>query len=269
MDISVVIPAYNSSRTIYCCVKSVYDELCSINLLWEIIVINDGSTDNTLEKIIFLINELASDRIIVLSQINKGAAEARNAGLKIAQGRLIAFNDSDDVWLPGKLKLQMSVLKDDPTIDMIGGLHGGERLKIMGRKMDFMYEISFRQMLIKYYFPTPGVVFKKELLEKVGDFPEGRRNAEEGSFFYKMTYYGRCVLINKMLTENVLKKHQIGIAGLSGQIHKQAIGELHNIKILYRDGLLGVGGFVIVYVYNILKYIRRVIFHYFRKIKTI
>ena len=93
INISVIIPVYNSEKFLFECIDSVVKQS---GLLLEIILVNDGSTDRSKT----IINQYAEidDRIRVIHQENKEASAARNAGLDIAQGEYIAFVDSDD-WL--------------------------------------------------------------------------------------------------------------------------------------------------------------------------
>ena len=99
-EISVIIPVYNAAEFLPRCLDSVLQqELQDI----EIICINDGSTDNSEQ----VIKEYAGkdDRIKLISRPNKGAAAARNAGIKAAEGKYIAFVDADDFLNPGLFKL--------------------------------------------------------------------------------------------------------------------------------------------------------------------
>ena len=105
--VSVIIPTYNRAWIIKESVDSVFSQDFND---FELIVIDDGSTDNTLE----ILNSYGED-IIVIHQRNQGVSSARNRGLMEASGSLIAFLDSDDLWLPGKLSLQVDFFNSNPT----------------------------------------------------------------------------------------------------------------------------------------------------------
>lgn len=109
--VSIVVPAYNSERTIGSTIQSILNQTFT-NL--EVIVVDDGSKDNTIE-----IAKRFGDRVRCFSQGNKGAAAARNRGLFEAQGHYVAFLDSDDLWLPNKLEIQVAVLEKNPNIDAV------------------------------------------------------------------------------------------------------------------------------------------------------
>jgi glycosyltransferase involved in cell wall biosynthesis len=262
--ISVIIPVFNSSSTIEKSLSSVIRELKSNQLEWEIIVIDDGSIDdpNVLIRKV-LKEENCEKNIKYIKQENRGVADARNVGLKLAKGDLIAFNDSDDEWLEGKLKAQLEILESDKNIDMVGVKHGNPVSYTNEHEIEY---ISFNKMLIKARFPTPGVLFYRTLLQKVGYFPANRRNAEDLVFFYKMTFYGKCVLMKEIYTRNIFGKHDIGISGLSGDVYKQSIGQFKNLYILYNEGLLTLPKYIVVWIYNFLLMIRRIVKTYIKRL---
>lgn len=110
--ISVIIPTYNRAHLIKKSLQSVLDQTLQP---YEIIVIDDFSTDDTEEVVKSLNSPLIK---YVKNQRKKGANGARNTGILMAQGEFIAFHDSDDIWLPEKLKLQRDFLAARPNIDM-------------------------------------------------------------------------------------------------------------------------------------------------------
>lgn len=105
--ISIITPAYNASSTI---TKTIESVITQTHQNWELIIINDGSTDNTLDAI----DRIKDPRIKVYDYSNAGVSEARNRGIKLAQGEYIAFLDADDWWTTDKLALQLQALTDNP-----------------------------------------------------------------------------------------------------------------------------------------------------------
>lgn len=105
--VSVIMPAFNAAKYL---AQSIDSVRCQSFGNWELIVIDDGSEDNTLEIAQSLSRTDA--RIKVISQPNGGQASARNAGLKAAQGDLIAFLDADDLWVCDKLARQIATMED-------------------------------------------------------------------------------------------------------------------------------------------------------------
>jgi len=101
--VSVVIPAYNAEAYIEAAVESV---LAQAFRDFELIVVDDGSTDSTAVRL-----GAYGDALRCLRQPNGGVSQARNRGVEASRGRLVAFLDADDVWLPEKLGMQTSLLE--------------------------------------------------------------------------------------------------------------------------------------------------------------
>ncbi|MBI5938592.1 MAG: glycosyltransferase family 2 protein [Betaproteobacteria bacterium] len=132
IEISVVIPAKNRAGTLPECLESVLAQTYPAS---EIIVVDDGSTDDT-----HMIVESYAPRGVsyVRLTVGKGAQAARNFGIGMAKCEWIAFQDSDDVWLPDKLALQVKALKEygfDPLTVVHG--NGLKCFTAMGKKMPF------------------------------------------------------------------------------------------------------------------------------------
>lgn len=104
--VSVIMPAYNSGALISRALRSVQDQSCPD---WEVLVIDDASWDDTAARVADIAG--ADPRIRLMTHgRNQGAAAARNTGISAAQGRYIAFLDSDDAWLPDKLRQQLALM---------------------------------------------------------------------------------------------------------------------------------------------------------------
>lgn len=106
--VSVVIPAYNVG---WCIEKAIESALSQTYPHLEIIVVNDGSTDNTATVL-----QKYRNRIRILTQSNAGLSNARNRGIRSATGEFVAFLDADDYWLPMKLERQVALLRERPEI---------------------------------------------------------------------------------------------------------------------------------------------------------
>ncbi len=109
--VSVVIPCHNAARYIAAALRSV---LAQQEVQTEVLVVDDGSTDGSAEIV-----ERGFPSVRLIRQANAGVANARNRGIAEAQGAWIAFIDADDIWLPGKLRLQLSELASTPSSRMI------------------------------------------------------------------------------------------------------------------------------------------------------
>jgi GT2 family glycosyltransferase len=126
--VSVIIPAYNAGRTIDSALRSLFAQTFSD---FEAIVIDDGSTDDTAERA-----AAWGAAVRVHSQPNGGPARARNTGIRLARGRLLAFLDADDLWLPTKLERQVRYFERYPET---GLLHTGAH--VCSRPTSLLFEI--------------------------------------------------------------------------------------------------------------------------------
>ena len=110
--ITVIIPAYNSGPYLDEAVQAVIAQTFTD---WECIVVDDGSTED-LSRV-----EKMDPRIRLIHQPNAGQAAARNRGLALATGELVAFLDHDDLWPEDHLAWAMQVMRDNPDVDTVGG----------------------------------------------------------------------------------------------------------------------------------------------------
>jgi glycosyltransferase involved in cell wall biosynthesis len=111
--VSIIIPTYNRSAMLLRTLESVKRQG---HREWEVIVIDDGSTDGTSR---LFAPGVQDRRIQYLRQENAGVSAARNTGLRAAQGDFIAFLDSDDLWRPWKLEVQVTALQANPDVGMV------------------------------------------------------------------------------------------------------------------------------------------------------
>lgn len=107
--ISIITPSHNSAQFISETIKSVLNQSFSD---WDMIIVDDCSNDNSVEVIRSYVEQDSRIRLIQLSK-NSGAAVARNTAIEAAQGRYIAFLDSDDLWLPNKLEKQLAFMQSN------------------------------------------------------------------------------------------------------------------------------------------------------------
>lgn len=109
----MIIPAYNAAAYIKETLESVFAQTYHH---FEIIVVNDGSPDTlALEEVLLPYR----DRIVYLTQENRGLSGARNTGLRAATGSLVALLDADDIWLPDYLEVQAGFLRQHPEFDLV------------------------------------------------------------------------------------------------------------------------------------------------------
>ena len=165
--VSVIIPTYNRGRVVQEAIDSVLNQDFGD---YELIVVDDGSDDNTPE-----ILGAYGKAITVLQQPNKGVSAARNSGIAEAAGQLIAFLDSDDLWLPGKLTAQVKFFEEnaDALINQTQEVwvRNGVRVNPKKRHHKFSGMIFERSLALCLVSPS-AVVIKKSLFDNVGLFDE-------------------------------------------------------------------------------------------------
>ena len=165
--ISIITPTFNRELTITQAVESV---LAQSYPHWELIIIDDGSRDSTREK---LVSYLDDRRIQYHFQENQGQSLARNLALQYAQGELICFLDSDDLWVPDKLERQVALMEAHPEVDV---LHSDEIMideqgRELSRKNMRRYSGRIaRQMLVDNSVSINTVMARRECFDTMGGF---------------------------------------------------------------------------------------------------
>lgn len=199
-NVSIIIPSYNRERVLHRAVKSVISQTYKN---WELIIVDDRSTIPAQEII-----TLKDPRIqIIRHSKRQGAAAARNTGMRIAQGKYIAFLDSDDEWLPEKLSKQIAFLeKSDP---IVGGCVTSMCL-IYGDKTTIYRGIisNFYQQSLKgdHFGPGSTLVFKKECLKKVGLQNPKLKRLEDWEWQINFSRYYQWEVLHEVLTKVYIGK---------------------------------------------------------------
>jgi glycosyltransferase involved in cell wall biosynthesis len=180
--VSVIIPTYNRGWIVKEAIDSVLDQDFSD---YELIVVDDGSDDNTRE-----ILGAYGTAITVLQQPNRGVSAARNRGIAAAAGGLIAFLDSDDLWLPGKLKTQVKFFEEnaDAVVNQTQEIwiRNGIRVNPKKRHHKFSGMIFERSLALCLVSPS-AVMIKKSLFEAVGVFDENLPACEDYDLWLRIS----------------------------------------------------------------------------------
>ena len=169
--VSAVIPVYNNGPYIAAAVKSVIGQTRPPD---EIIVIDDGSTDDTAAAL-----QPFCDQIRYVHQQNRGVPFARNRGIREATSEYIAFLDADDMWVPQKLELQMEYFRQRPGCALVySDMSTFDDRGIVDTSVKERFRVNlpsgrvFRALFMRSLFGPGTVVFRKECLDKVGYFDE-------------------------------------------------------------------------------------------------
>ncbi|HEX8844379.1 MAG TPA: glycosyltransferase [Pyrinomonadaceae bacterium] len=192
--ISVVIPTYNYGHYLPAAVESVraqgWPDL-------EIIVVDDGSTDDTPR----VMKELAGDDLRYIRQENAGPAAARNRGIRESSGEWIAFLDADDLWMPEKLAVQMDELQKHPDASFS---YTDTRVRFPdGTERDVKCEPAGNNLLLKLLtgnqFSTPTVVVRRQCFLKVGQFEAELRTGEDWDMWLRLAAHFEGVYVARPL----------------------------------------------------------------------
>jgi glycosyltransferase involved in cell wall biosynthesis len=195
MQVSVIIPTYNRAKRLRKAVDSV---LAQSHQDFELIVVDDGSDDNTAE----LIENHSSD-IVYIRQENRGPAAARNRGIEKARYNLLAFLDSDDWFAENKLKIQIEAMRQKPSYlishtDEIWYRNG----RILNQKLKHKKysDDIFAQSLELCAVGMSTVMIRKEVFERYGFFDEEYPCCEDYEFWLRISAEEKFLLVEKPLT---------------------------------------------------------------------
>jgi glycosyltransferase involved in cell wall biosynthesis len=194
-EISIIIPAYNAEKTIVETLASVQAQTFSD---WEAIVIDDGSTDNTLN----LLKAQKDPRIRVFSCPNAGVAAARNRGLAEVTGDFVAFLDADDLWTPDKLELQRAALQANPEAGVAysWNYYQYENLDDSYAETSNRFEGNvYADLLIKNFIQNgSNPLVRKEAIASVGLFDSTLIGCEDWDYYLQLAKNWPFVLVPKV-----------------------------------------------------------------------
>ncbi len=244
--VSVIIATYNRATMVKEAIESVLKQTYRD---FEIIVVDDGSTDNTRKTVTAL-----SDKIVYVYQQNRGRSNARNHGISLTRGKYIAFLDSDDLFLPDKLAKQFEAMEKRPEILLSHTSYqyvdyGGNYIKEMksGRFSGSVYPKIIRRCPIA----TPTVMLRREALKNGLCFKEGITIGED-IILWTQIARNSCILgINEVLAkvrvggESAATDSQAQITGITNILEytvKQEAGMKPGLRRnLLADGYLKTG----------------------------
>lgn len=234
--VSIILPTYNRA---YCIQKAVDSVLHQTWTDWELIVVDDGSTDNTEE--IIAAYETTDNRIRYHRQPdNRGVSAARNEGIRLARYAYIAFQDSDDVWHADKLEKQMRIFDERPEIGLVycamqGIRQDGSAIRIPDLSIDrkFLRGNLYGLLLQGNVIDAPTAVLHKSCVEKCGGFDEGLSCLEDWELFLRMAREYEIGYVDEALVDSDI--HNEGVSSRAGgyfearclmiAMHKEALLE--------------------------------------------
>lgn len=180
--VSVILPTCNRAWIVAEAIDSV---LAQEYAPFELIVVDDGSTDDTVKLLAGY-----GDRIRVISQENRGVSAARNRGIQAAKGNLLAFIDSDDCWLPGKLARQVAYMNAHPEMAICQTeeywIRNGRRVNPGLRHQKQAGDIFVASLALCLISPS-AVMLRRDLIDAVGDFDETLPACEDYDLWLRVT----------------------------------------------------------------------------------
>lgn len=195
LKISVIIPTYNRATLTKRAIESVLNQNIQP---YEIIVVDDGSTDNTKEVL-----QSFGDKIVTIYQKNSGVSVARNRGIKEAKGEWLALLDSDDIWLNKKLSTQISYHKNNPHIKISQTneewLRDGEVIK-QPKKYKKKAGYIFKDILTHSTISPSTIVTSREIFDNIGYFDESLNVCEDYDLWLRVALKYEIGLIEEILT---------------------------------------------------------------------
>jgi len=181
--VSVIIPTYNRGWIL----KEAIDSVLAQDFTdFELIVVDDGSTDDTGQVL-----AAYDQKVIALDQSNRGVSAARNRGIGAASGQLIAFLDSDDLWLPRKLSTQVDFFHSNPgaVINQTEEIwiRNGVRVNPKTRHHKFSGMIFEKSLALCLVSPS-AVMMRRSLFDEVGLFDEDLPACEDYDLWLRLSW---------------------------------------------------------------------------------
>ncbi len=292
--VSIVIPAYNRAEWLS---KSIGSVVSQTYLNWELIVWDDGSSDNTEE----VVNSFNDDRIHYFKHANQGVSFARNRAVEKSRGEYIAFLDSDDQWEVGKLSRQVDVMERYPNIDclfgnynninLVTGITGAGFTQNKNSKDNLATELLEKNVFqihkgmpesvsIPYFsllIQLSSVIIRKQALNRVGSFNEGLRNCEDSEYLWRMGLIGiKFAFIDEILMNRNKPPESLSSRSVENRLNYLSaldncraeslkmgrVDLVKGLKVSYRNAWLG-----LIRLYNIQGNKRKSVETFFRSCK--
>lgn len=170
--VAVVIPAYNAESYIHDTLRSVLDSTYD-NIV--VVVVNDGSTDRTEAEA----KRINDDRVVIINRVNQGMSASRNFGIDAFDSEFVALVDSDDIWHPRKIELQIACMRQDPDVGLCftefekyygGDVEAFAASPVNGELDERLSGYIYHKMLLTNWALPSSVLFRRSLWKEMGKF---------------------------------------------------------------------------------------------------
>ena len=231
---SIILPTYNRAYVLWRAIESV---VAQTENRWELVVVNDGSTDSTLR----LLEEFRDSRIRVLSVTNQGPSAARNRGVEVATAPYVAYLDSDNTWHADYLESMLEAIERHGD----GVLwYCGQNTTVWERTEDGRWALFSRSPTPRAQYTyqevwnlagadTNCIVHRRSVLGEVGGWDEQCRWIEDWDLFLRvfLRYPGRVKWVPRILVE-YRQVFGTGADGICGEARESKEGEIRGRQYL-------------------------------------
>jgi len=239
--VSIIIPSYNVASYVKCAVDSA---LAQTYKNCEVIVVDDGSTDNTRQILSPYIN---AGKIKYIYQKNKGLAGARNTGIKNSSGEYIALLDADDLFLPEKIAEQVRTLEEnmdfgvcysdlihfsDPQNFCFAKPKRASSRKFYHHRYKYPSGDVFRPLLHRQFINPLTVMARREVFEKYGYFNENLRRSEDWDLWLRWARAG----VKFYYLDKPLAHYRVRNIGNLSSLESEPAMKRKNLEIFTRLG---------------------------------
>ncbi len=227
--VSVILPSYNHEDFVEEAVRSVLDQTFSD---LELIVVDDASTDRTAD----VVAGIRDSRLTLVRNATNRERHPRNEALRRARGKYIAFQNSDDRWLPEKLARQLSRLEADPRI--AGVFTDAQPIDERGRQIPARFSLPFtglvdRHAMLRHLFlagncfSISSAVIPADTLRHVGGFNPFMMQAGDKELWIRLLAVGNFEVLPEKLLE-------LRTVGLDGNLSKRGVGSVRRRRLEYQ-----------------------------------
>ena len=225
--VSIVMCAYNAANFINETIDSV---LAQTFTDFELIIVNDGSTDHTSKIVKFY----TDPRIVLVEQKNAGPAAARNTAIQHAAGKYLAILDSDDLWLPVYLEKMLGIFQSDPKIDfaypnaeLFGTPYWNDK-RYMDRDPSSL-PVTLDKLISRECNVFISSIFKREIIAKVGGFDPELKGSEDLDLWFRICQAGyQFTFTTEVLVK--YRKRDDSLSSGSENFYKNVIAAIHKLK---------------------------------------
>lgn len=192
IKISVLMTVYNHDKYLKYSIKSIINQTYRN---WELIIIDNGSTDNSKKEILKFKDKRIKKKFL---KKNIGRTKCLNYGLDLCKGKYVAIQDSDDVSMRKRLMLQLKYLEKEKDVYLLGSQYIP-----INKKTNITTKVNknIREILYKNFIPHSSVMYKRELINEVGKYPKNFYYAQDYAFYLKTLKKFKIQVIDKILVK--------------------------------------------------------------------